>query len=214
MQNNLLNYITMSERIFLRPAHPNMGEEDTILVSLRSNFESLNVCETYGDYGQQVGCCNAGCYTLENSECSAQSDCSSAITKEFNVCVSIERIADKFTVIPTDDDEEFPDELIENIDAFIEGWQKENENHTECTGYTYLDGSNFATIVIDHEHDSNLISHVEIDEGIEAINEAIENRSFVKGEFGQRIYEYGDYIIIDNYCQGHWESWQVKRKDV
>lgn len=124
------------------------SDEETMKITLRKNFATMDYCEAYGEHGVKVGCYNAGCYTLENSASDAQGDCSLAITAEFGVCVSLEECAGKWTVNDTDDEdsEGFSDELIEKIEAFIETWKAANESHNEITGWTYHDSHNFKTI--------------------------------------------------------------------
>lgn len=194
-----------NDRIFLREVNENCGEENFILVSMRSNFEKVRLCETYGDYGQQVGCYNAGCYSLENSESTFKQDLESYITEKFKLEENFSY--DDFAELDEDD-------VDKEIKESIKTWIEENENHGSCVAYTYWDGNNFATVIIENEYFDDQVSHVEIDEEeAKLIEEAIENRSFVEEGFGKRVYEYGDYIVIDNYCQGHWESWQVIKKE-
>lgn len=193
-----------NERIFLREVNESCGEENFILVSNRANFQKVRLCETYGDYGQQVGCYNAGCYSLDNSESTFKQDLESYITEKFELEENFSY--DDFAEL---DENEADEKILESIKIWIE----ENENHSSCVAYTYWDGNNFATAVISNEYFEDQVSHVEIEEEeAKLIEEAIENRSFVKEGFGEKIYEYGDYIVIDNYCQGHWESWQVINK--
>ena len=194
-----------NDRIFLREVNENCGEENFVLVSMRANFDKVQLCQTYGDYGQQVGCYNAGCYSLENSESTFKQDLESYITEKF-------QLAENFSY---DDFAELDEDEADNgIKESIKTWIEENENHSSCVAYTYWDGNNFATAIIENEYFDDQVSHVEIDkEEAKLVEEAIENRSFVKEGFGKEIYEYGDYIVIDNYCQGHWESWQVIKKE-
>lgn len=192
-----------NERIFLKELKESCGEENFVLVSMRANFEKVRLCETYGDYGQQVGCYNAGCYSLDNSESTCKEDLEQYITDKF-------KLREKFSYDDFIEQEEANDKIKESIKTWIE----ENENHSSCVAYTYWDGSNFATALISNENFEDHISHVEINEQeAREIEEAIENRSFVEDGFGKKVYEYGDYIMIDNYCQGHWESWQVIRRE-
>lgn len=121
-----------NDRIFLREVNENCGEENFVLVSMRANFDKVQLCQTYGDYGQQVGCYNAGCYSLENSESTFKQDLESYITEKF-------QLAENFSY---DDFAELDEDEADNgIKESIKTWIEENENHSSCVAYTYWDGS-------------------------------------------------------------------------
>lgn len=221
-----------NDQIFLREVNESCGDENFVLVSMRANFEKVRLCETYGDYGQQVGCYNAGCYAINNSESTIHSDLLIDIDKQFNTKFgdilnalgnpnfsSIEELIEELKDINDYQESVLISHNYSPIDEnqlneFATKWVAENENHSSCVAYTYWDGNNFATAIIENEYFDDQVSHVAIDEEeAKLVEEAIENRSFVKEGFGKKIYEYGDYIVIDNYCQGHWESWQVIKKE-
>lgn len=154
--------------------------EDRLRVTRRSNFEKMNFCDAYGQYGKKVGCYDAGCYTLENSGSSAQSDCASAIREKFNVCVSLEKCAGTWTVIPSDEDDEFSEELISKIESFIESWQGENTSHTEILGWTYHDSHNFCTVVLEADFGEPDCVELDEDEQIEILLQMPETAPYME----------------------------------
>ena len=219
--------------IYLKAVNEPIGAEGIICVASRKLFEKVNLCDTYGDYGQKVGCYNAGCYALDNSYSTMHSDLMDAIDERFNTkfsevlkdlgntsFASVSELIEELNEI-NDNEEAVLSQYgytpidEEELKAFAEKWVKENENHSEVTAYTFFNGSNFETVVIeDYVFDGQMRTHVEIDEEeAREVEEAIENRSFVKKGFGKDVYEYGDYYVIDNYCQGHWAKWEVVKKE-
>lgn len=221
-----------NENIYLKAVNEPIGAEGIIYVDSRNLFEKVNLCDTYGDYGQKVGCYNAGCYALDNSNSTMHSDLMDAIDVRFSTNFSDilkdlgntsfssvselieelneindneEAVLSQYGYTPIDEEE---------LKAFAEKWVKENENHLEVTAYTFFNGSNFESIITENQYFDNSITHVEIDEEeAREVEAAIENRTFVKKGFGKDIYEYGDYYVIDDYCQGHWAKWEVVKKE-
>lgn len=222
-----------SENIYLKAINEPIGAEGTIHVSSRNLFEEVNLCETYGNYGQKVGCFNAGCYALDNSNSPIHSDLMEAIDEHFSTkfsdalkdlgntsFASVSELIEELNNINDREDDVLKSYNYTPIDegklkGFAEKWVKENENHSEVTAYTFFNGSNFETVVIeDHVFDGQMRTHVEIDEEeAKKVEEAIENRSFVKKGTGMDIFEFGDYYVIDNHWQGHWAKWEVVKKE-
>ena len=50
----------------------NTGCEKQIVIINESQIESKKLCETYDDFGQQCGCYAAGCYSIDNCECTSK----------------------------------------------------------------------------------------------------------------------------------------------
>lgn len=125
---------------------------DEYFITHRDNFKDVELCECYGNYGQKIGCYNAGCYSTDNSS----GDFSTNFMKAFN--------------------EKYPDSGIDSIDTilegnnneyieFYEGWKKENTAHTQVKAWTYWDGRNFKSLVIENDFGGeNDVSELEEDE--------------------------------------------------
>ena len=221
-----------NENIYLKAVNEPIGAEGIIYVASRNLFEEVNFCKTYGDYGQIACCFDAGCYALDNSNSPIHMELAYAIDERFNTkfsCIlkelgygffsSVSELIEKLNEI-NDIEEAVLSQYgytpidEEELKAFATTWVKEKEIHLEVIAYTFFNGSNFESIITKNLYFDNSITHVEIDEDeAKKVEEAIENRSFVKKGFGKDIYEYGDYYVIDNYCQGHWAKWEVIRKE-
>ena len=160
---------------------PYADHNDAIRVTRRNNFEKMDFCKAYDNNGVQVDCYNAGCYTLDNSGSVAQSDCSSAVNEKFNVCVSLEKCAGSWTVIPANEDDEFSDELISEIKKYIKEWQDENETHTEVTGWTYHDSHNFKTVVSEANFGEADCTELDEEEQIEILLQMPETAPYMDG---------------------------------
>lgn len=160
---------------------PYADKDDSIRVTRRSNFEEMNYCDAYGNHGQKVACYNAGCHNLENSASTAQSDCATAISEKFNVCVSLEKCADEWTVTPANDEDDFSDEMIAEIETFIKEWQKENTSHTEVIAWTYHNSKNFETILLKADfHEPNCVE-LDEDKQIEILLQMPESTPHIEG---------------------------------
>lgn len=67
-QNQVAKEFDRQGYIVLAKAYEDSGQE--LFYIIRENkFEEKNFCETYDNYGQKLGCENAGCYSRENSYC-------------------------------------------------------------------------------------------------------------------------------------------------
>jgi len=134
--------------------------EDRIRITKRSNFEKMDFCKAYGNYGVQVDCNNAGCYSFNNTDSCIFSDFYSEASEMFGFN---EDVLDKLELshrslyemliepsgsvayrIMKDEITEW-DKVIE----FFNKWREENETHTEVTAWTYHDSHNFKTVVLD-----------------------------------------------------------------
>jgi len=97
-------------------------------------------------------------------------------------------------------------ELDKDVDYSIESpWVK---------GFNYWDGSNWRTVVVEHEN-GNWGTHVIVDdeELIEELNQAIEDKEYVKSEFGKEKYQSGSWEIVDNHCQGSWATFEIREAE-
>jgi hypothetical protein len=97
-------------------------DNDRIKVTKRSNFEEIDYCKTYSNYGQKVGCNCAGCYSFANEYSEIHSDFVSAV----------EKISD-----------------IVELNKFSETWKSKHESHTQVTAWTFHDSHNFKTYILE-----------------------------------------------------------------
>ncbi len=134
-------------------------QDEQILVTKRSNFEEMNFCGGYGDYGVPIGCYNAGCYSFNNSAAPIFDDFYNEASQKFGFN---EDVLDKLELTH----EELYEMLIEpkgsvgykimkeeiqnwdDVIKFFKEWREKNESHTEVTAWTYHDSHNFKTVVL------------------------------------------------------------------
>jgi hypothetical protein len=188
---------------------PYNESESAIRMTRRSNFEEMDYCDVYNQYGIKSDCVVAGCYTLDNSESQAQSDCASAIREKFGVCVSLEECAGDWTVVETNDDDEFTEELIAEIEAFIKEWQNGNTSHTQVIGWTYHDSHNFRTVIMNA--DFNEVDCTELDKN-EQIAILLQYPGIPHIEGTHASEETDDYIYhFDRWATNPWTCYVEKK---
>lgn len=208
----------MSNYIFLKE---NFSEgPDRYFAISKETIETLNVADTYDNYGQLIGHHDAEDYHIGNSESSATRDCLQVVTQKFDLNNS-----EEILIVEVDDDDFMVDDLYgENqqfnteetkseINAFIKEWRKENENLNACEGFTYWDGHNYKTITTSADFGETSHSLVKDDELTKELNEAIDNLSFEKEGFGCKIYTHEDWVIIDSQWQGTWAAYELMKAD-
>jgi len=187
---------------------------DAIRVTRRSNFEKMNFCNAYGNYGVQVDCNNAGCYSFNNTESQIFDDFYSEASKEFGFT---EDDLDRLELTHR----EFYEMLIEPVDSvaykimkdefedwdaiidFFNQWREENETHTEVTGWTFHDSHNFRTVI--SECDFGEPDCVELDEEdqIEILLQMPETAPHIDGTNASEETE--DYIFhFDRWATNPW----------
>lgn len=140
-------------------------QEDRIRVTRRSNFEKINLCDCYGNYGQSVGCYDAGCYSFENSASTIYEHFYEAISNRFGFGSLMDdnelTTSDLVDILKSElDSNIFPE--FKKMVEFFKKWRTENENHTEVKGWTYHDSHNFRTVIL--EADFSETDCVELDE--------------------------------------------------
>lgn len=152
--------------------------EDRIRVTRRANFENMNLCGAYENYGRTVGCEDAGCYVFSNSESTVALDFSKELYEKFP---GVEAIVDENEMSHREFCEFFIDsmnhktgrdlfgvERFKEMLAFFTEWEAANTSHTEVTGWTFHDGHNFKTIILD-EHDENACTELAESEQIDIL---------------------------------------------
>lgn len=127
-------------------------ENESIRMTLRQNFSVENRCDNYSNYGNKVGCYDAGCYSFDNSDSPIFEEFESAIKEKFSCIFEIMQqnnldIKDLVEMFESEDNSEnLPN--FEKMVQFYEKWKAENESHTEVTSWTYHDSHNFKSIVL------------------------------------------------------------------
>lgn len=157
---------------------PYADHDDAIRVTRRNNFEKIEFCKAYGNYGVQVDCYNAGCYSLDNSSSSFKSDLEAFIKEKFN-------LEGEFSY---DDYKEQQENSIDTdqvlcieIDKAVKAWIDENETHTEVTGWTYHDSHNFKTVVSEADFGEVDCNELDEEEQIEILLQMPETAPYMDG---------------------------------
>ncbi len=147
------------------------NEEGEMFMTSKENFETQNLCECFGNYGHKNDCYDSGCYSLDNSACEMHNDLLRYIDKKMNTTYFTDLESCSFDSI---------DEFIslfddeKNIDAIkvlAEEWVKENTNHTEVEAWTYWNGSNHETLVLESDSGMNDVTELDDDEQEKIISE-------------------------------------------
>lgn len=153
------------------------NEEREIVILNEDNFEKVDLCDCYDRYGQKHGCCNAGCYTLENSEGCAKDYLLSDIEEKFKVDVEIDNSENdeiyEVCEIDGEDVYEWQEDmkdlngeenklaLVKKINEFIREWISENTSHTEVTAWNFWNGNNFQSLILNNEFDESDLEEVD-----------------------------------------------------
>lgn len=180
--------------------------EEPIKVTARSNFEKMRLCDVYGNYGQKYDCYDAGCYSLENSSCTAENDCKSEISKLFQIAIdeiNIIEDSNEFIIEPGDGEEYGFDET--KVNDFIKTWREENENHIDVTGWTYWDSHNHKTVVLEADYENTDCKELNDDEQIKILSQMPQETPWIEGTNISE--ESDDYIFhFDRWATNPWFS--------
>lgn len=197
---------TTDTYIFLTEKDSNRQEYFAISAD---RIETLNLHACYDQHGQEVGHYNAADYHFDNSESDAKINCLEAIAEKFGIDISpLDIVEDgEGYVVEHEDGEEI--QRIEEINVFVNEWLKENQNITTVEGFTYWDGHNWQTIITDDGDYPGIATHDVVDDEqlIAELNKAIEDREFVKEDFGKKIHEANGYTIISSLYASDWEAY-------
>lgn len=192
--------------IFIKKNTFDTNEEVPFLAVSETSINNMNISDTWGKYGQSVSASDVGDSIGLKTDLAVEIAKEKA--KEIGLGDDINFSIDSF--ISSYDYNELYDFLLENL--------SEGEDYVKycltCDGFNYWDGSNYKTITVSCEIGEP--SHILIDDEslISELNEAIESSVFVCDGFGTKKYETEKYIVIDNYCQGHFEAYEVYEKEM
>ena len=120
----------------------------------KDDIKTNRLCETYDNYGNQVGCYDAGCYSFSNSASGMHEDCIDAINEKFNLKLDYESwMANLEEWERYLKNNEIPEDKIADILDFIKEFEKENTQHAEVKAITYWDGHNWHDLILEHAYD-------------------------------------------------------------
>lgn len=169
-----------------------------------NRIETLNDSDTYTNYGQQVSAYDAG----DNIELKSENAIEMAnkialeldLEKEFNVGSFISAF---------EDGSELYDEIKYSL--------TEDEDYvlycSTLDGFNFWNGHNWQTVSVSCEFGEPSHELIDDEELEEELNNTIKESEFVKEGFGRKIYETDKYWIVDNYCEGHFEAYQIYNKE-
>jgi hypothetical protein len=181
-----------------------LNADNELLIVKEEWFEDSKPCECYDNYGQQCDCYNSGCYSLENSESDAISDMLSKLYEHFNIEYTQDDLCDdKYEDTKNGDNELLEGISEDDINNFITDWKDKNEIHTEIKAYTFHNGRNFQTIVLESDCCKPNVERVAAEEEKLIIEEYI-NCSYNKQQSGFTIYDGDKYNFTISAYQEHW----------
>ncbi|MDA3614744.1 hypothetical protein [Polluticaenibacter yanchengensis] len=188
----------------------NEGYKPTPILAISKEIETLNLADTYGNYGQVIGHYDAADYHFDNSASSAIKDCNFALV-DAGLIVNVDEISfvdmgkDTFHVDDLYGANENCDK--EKINEFVKTWRKENESLTEVKGFDYWDGHNWKTIITATEFGEP--EYEIISEKSEEMNQAIEDCEFIEETHGKKYFQSEHYWIVESAWQGDFEDYQL-----
>lgn len=223
---NLRSEALMEKWIVVKFIH---SEDDTLHVTRRDNFEEMNMCDAYTEYGQTVGCENAGCYAFSNSESCIAEDCyEQHFTYAFKhknednesiwglVRENLEMsYMDFFRMLVECESDfisnfEITEEKYADILEWFNAWKEENESHTKCTAWTYHDSHNFCTAVLSSDLDKCDCEEIDEDEELEILLQMPESTPYIAGT--NETVEGEDYnFLFDRWATNPWFCYVEKK---
>lgn len=198
----------MSNYIFLTD---NNRESETIYFAIDSEkLETLNVSDTYDNYGQSVSPEDAGNGITLLSQKAV--DIANQSYHDNHSDYDDTEILQHFSVgdyLSAYENKEYSD-LVGNTELKVD--EDYSENFPTCKGFNYWDGSNWKSVIVDYEYGEANFEIVDNEDLSKRLNEAIQNKQFLKEGFGAKYYETEEFEIEYNYCQGTWASYYLTEK--
>lgn len=129
-------------------------EDERFFITHTDNFEVQCLCDCFDSHGQKIGCYNSGCYSFDNSSSNAYKDCLEDLYEHFGIKAGYQY--ENICYSDFEDTLNGENDLLDGIKradivSFIMDWKDENEQHVEVIAWTYWDGSNFKTFVLDSD---------------------------------------------------------------
>lgn len=125
-------------------------QDDNYRITLRKNFETMDLCRGYGEYGRPIDCNYAECWSFNNTDSYIYNEFEDEL-KEAGLGHAINSDCSRRNVVELIRDNITPDHMND------QEWEKvkqvynkmqEDEFHTQVVGWTYWDGSNHKTVCI------------------------------------------------------------------
>lgn len=176
--------------------------DDYIFAISPERIETLDLHSTYSQHGQIVGHTDAGDYHIENGYCEAKSALQSALKEQFGKDIEVD---DDGQIASIDGVE--VDSQDSEIMSFIKNWRKENETRETIKGFTFWNGHNWQTIVVDAGHYES--EYIVVDDGSGELIKAIMDKQFITEGFGEKTYSGNGYVVIESYFESAWENFRL-----
>jgi hypothetical protein len=180
------------------------------------SFKNTCLCECYGNYGRQLNCYDAGCYSRHNTDSNFHRHAFSELYEILG-----ERQASKITQLreELEDDEAFryfftprafdvyvniSKTLLQKCKSFLAKWERENTEHTECEALTFWNGHNHESVVLGDECGEsglNFTFNHELD--IEVLYEVL---NYLEND---KISD--KYLISEAQFEGDWWLYEVEK---
>ena len=195
------------------------GDDTRIGVTLRDNFVDMLLCEAYDNNGQPVDCHGACCYHFSNNESGVHADFSKEIFEKFPSVAEVvndEEMTDiEFCQWFSDSINHKPGRELFGLEAFdailalYREWEENRTSHTPSRGWTYWDGSNHHTIIIE----DGAANEPDVEELIDDQVEILLQMPAAPANAGKGMdVETEDYIFsFDNWSDNPWHC-QVENK--
>lgn len=177
--------------IFLKLQHDHDNEGKYFAID-ESKIETLNVSDSYDQFGQKISASDAGDYLEINQDIEFVPDYQDESLKfEAGTNISAYEQGEDF------------DTIVNSFPGYI------TLHRTTFQGFNYWNGNNHRTVSVDSIDDSH--SHeIETDETIIArLNEALENKEEHSAGPGTVTYRHKDVEIVKSNWQGHWEEYTI-----
>jgi len=174
-------------------------------ITRRSNFETINLCDCFDDYGQPIGCYRAKCYSFDNSDSDATKDCLKDLYEHFEVKYSDDDLLFSIEDVLNGENDLLSEIDEEKIEEFIKNWQEENESHTEVEAWTYWDGRNYKTIILQSDFGDEDVREIDEEEQEAILAELPKNPDFEKPieqvETENYVFTFSRYASDPFYCE-------------
>lgn len=187
--------------------YENSTNDKQIVIINENQIESKNLCETYNDFGQECGCYDAGCYSIDNSDSDFIKDLKKAVEEKFGFipAYDIESVGESACINFDDsvDDEDAEKIDVEPIEKFINQWIEENTSHCDAEVFEYHDGSNWNSLAILVEGVEPALVEVEEELNDKIISE-YEEADRTEFNMGKMVFESESFIFTVTQFASDW----------
>lgn len=161
-------------------------QDDNYRITLRKNFETMDLCRGYGEYGKPIDCNYAECWSFNNTDSYIYNDFEDAL-KKAGLGHAINSDCSRRNVVELIRDNIVPDHMND------QDWEKvkqvynellAQEVHTQVTGWTYWDGSNHRTVCISSDSGDPDMYEISKEKQKHILNEMPESMPRIEGADG------------------------------